>query len=220
MSTHSQEGQQFDDAIVTAYPALLREALRLTRNGADARDLVQAAIARALSRRTAFRYGGAPDKWIASILRRMFVDGYRHACTVRQFARARDPIWVGPEDSTGGDDDGEDARPAAWEAFSIEDVRRAVTLLPDEQRVVYTLFAFEQRSYGEIAARLHVAAGTIASRVFRARRSLRDLLLSGAFRRVPQGRRRDSLKSVPRPSLTAAPPRVTRRETWIEKHAA
>jgi RNA polymerase sigma-70 factor, ECF subfamily len=220
MSTHSQEGQQFDDAVVAAYPALLREALRLTRNDADARDLVQAAIVRALSRRTAFRYGGAPDKWMASILRRMFVDGYRHARTVRQFARARDPIWVGPDDSTEADDDGENARPAAWEAFSIEDVRRAVTLLPDDQRVVYTLFAFEQRSYAEIAARLHVAPGTIASRVFRARRSLRDLLLSGAFRRVPAGRGRDSLKSVPQQAVTAAPPRVARRESWIEKHAA
>ena len=220
MSTYSEEGQQFDDAVVAAYPALLREALRLTRNEADARDLVQAAIERALSRRTAFRYGGAPDKWIASILRRMFVDRYRRARTVRQFARARDPIWVTDEAGAPMDDDGERARPAAWEAFTIEDVRRAVSLLPTDQRVVYSLFAFEDRSYDEIAARLHVAPGTIASRVYRARRSLRDLLLSGSFRRVPASRTRDSLKAVPQPAVASAPPAVARPDTWFEKHAA
>ncbi len=220
MTTHTQERQQFDEAIVAAYPALLRDAHRLTRNEADARDLVQAAIVRALSRRTAFRYGGAPDKWIASILRRMFVDGYRHARTVRQFARARDPIWAGNGEATEAVDDGEHARPAASEAFSIEDVRRAVGMLPAEQRVVYTLFAFENLSYGEIATRMHIAPGTVASRVFRARRSLRDLLLSGAFRDAPSGRRRVSLKIMERPSITTAPPPVARRETWIEKHAA
>ena len=220
MSTYSQERQQFDEAMVAAYPGLLREALRLTRNDADARDLVQAAITRALSRRSAFRYGGAPDKWITSILRRMFVDGYRHARTVRQFARARDPIWVGHQDSTEVDEDGESARPAAWEAFSMEDVRRAATLLPPSLHAAYWMFTFDQLPYEEISVRLDVSPGTVASRVFRARRNLRDLLLSGAFRSAPAGRRRDSLKLVEQPSITAAPPAVARRQTWIEKHAA
>jgi len=219
MSTHSQERQEFDDAIVAAYPGLLREALRLTRNHADARDLVQAAIMRALSRRAAFRYGGAPDKWITSILRRMFVDGYRHARTVRQFARSCDPVWPGHEASADGDGQ-EPARPAAWEAFSIEDVRRAATLLPPALRTAYWMFTFDRLPYDEIAARLAVSQGTVASRVFRARRHLRDVLLSGAFRRAPASRRRDAVTLVERPSIAAAPPPVARRQTWVEKHAA
>jgi RNA polymerase sigma-70 factor (ECF subfamily) len=68
-----------------------------------------------------------------------------------------------------------------WEDISPEQVREAVTRLPDELRCAFERFAFERKSYKEISAELGVPVATVGTRVLRARRRLR-VLLEGAGR--------------------------------------
>ena len=60
----------FEAGSVAAYPRLLSFALSLCRNQADAHDLVQDTIERALRCWALFRDGDAPDRWMLTILRR------------------------------------------------------------------------------------------------------------------------------------------------------
>jgi hypothetical protein len=78
--------------------------------------------------------------------------------------------------------DQEAPRIAAWEAFSVEDVRRALMFVPPSFRAAYALLTFDHLSYAEIGRRLSLTPGTVASRVFRARQHLREVLTSGEFR--------------------------------------
>ena len=183
----SQDSQQsaFAAAIAAAYSELLRSARRLTGNTADAQDLVQAAMERALSRQARFRFGASPNRWIARIMRRLFIDEYRHGRVAAQLPRRWRVLFPDrSQPSEFGEPDLSTAAPA-WESFSIEDVRRAATLLGPTLREPYVMFSFEHRSYAEVGARLSLAPGTVASRVSRARLKLRELLLSGAFTPPP-----------------------------------
>jgi RNA polymerase sigma-70 factor (ECF subfamily) len=180
----------FEAALVGLYPELLRCARRLTPNRADAEDLVQDAIERGLRRRALFRTGGLPDRWMATILRRLFVDQCR---TARNRARieggaALDGI-AAPEAAP---------PPRAWETFNIDDLRRAAARLASPFREVYGLFAFERLTHREIARRLSLPAGTVATRLLRARVKLRAILESG------------ELCSAPIPLPRPAPPAAAR----------
>ena len=165
---------EFDRAMLAAYPDLLNIARRLTGNQADARDLVQDTIVRGLSRRHRLREGSTVKHWLLAILRNLFIDRCRHSRVERQLARhAIWPTAVEPPEPPG---------PRLSEAFSPEDVRRALMSLSPSLRAPYALFTFDRVSYHEISRRLLLSAGTVASRVFRARQQLRGLLVSGDFR--------------------------------------
>ena len=64
----------FEEGLVALYPRLFPLALRLCRDRADAHDLVQDAVERGLRCRALFRTGDTPDRWMSTILRRIFVD--------------------------------------------------------------------------------------------------------------------------------------------------
>src|SRR5262245_5421591 len=105
----------FEEGLVAFYPRLFPLALRLCRNHADAHDLVHDTIERGLRCRTLFRTGDSPNRWMCTILRRIFVDRYRsrrrHACHVAVEERLG---WAAaPADPE---------EPSSWEAFSVEDV--------------------------------------------------------------------------------------------------
>jgi RNA polymerase sigma-70 factor (ECF subfamily) len=173
-----RERAEFERALVTAYPDLLRFAEVLTGSHADARDLVQDAMARGLSRRERFHQGGSVKGWLATILRRIFIDKCRQSRVAAHAARRADL-----ESATADDEPA--PRPAPWEAFTIEDVRRALMFVSPSLRTAYAMFALERLSHAEIGRRLSLPAGTVATRVFRARQRLRDLLVSGEFRLRP-----------------------------------
>jgi RNA polymerase sigma-70 factor (ECF subfamily) len=63
-----------------------------------------------------------------------------------------------------------------WSALTVNDVRQAAAQLPEELRETYVLFAFEGRSYTEIAGQLGIAKATVGTRILRARAHLKRLL--------------------------------------------
>jgi RNA polymerase sigma-70 factor (ECF subfamily) len=171
---NDRDEEAFGRALVAAYPNLLRFAERLAGNRAEAADLVQDTIERALRCRERFQYGSEIGSWLTTILRRIFIDRCRHARVAGRLPRHRDLLHVTPSEDP--------SPPPAWESFSLEDVRRGLLFLKPEFRLVFEMFAFERLSYVEIGRRLSMRVGTVATRVFRARKQLCGLLLSGEFR--------------------------------------
>lgn len=182
---------EFQRALVAAYPNLLRYAEALTNNRTEAWDLVHETMERSLRRQAGFKHGDCPNRWLATILRRIFIDHCRKGAVARRNARR----WAREEAAEEADRASspvsspevpkleEEVRSSPpWEAFSVEDVRRAVMFLAPVFRAPYSMFAFDGLSYAEIGRDLSLTPGTVASRVFRARQRLRELLLSGAFR--------------------------------------
>ena len=66
---------------------------------------------------------------------------------------------------------------AWWEAITVEQIQAQLVRLPLEQRDTFVLFAFEGKSYDEIAATLGIAKATVGTRILRARQKIRDLLI-------------------------------------------
>ena len=155
-----------------------RFALSLTRNRADADDLVQDTYLNAFRYWDSFVPGKDPQKWLFAICRNVFV-------RARQ-SRARFP------ESGEGD---LDAMPSVLEhigamhdglgaLFDEIDVRpsieRAVDALPEPHRSVLILVDVEGQRYEEAAETLGVAVGTVRSRLFRARREVQRALIAHA----------------------------------------
>ncbi|PWR25408.1 sigma-70 family RNA polymerase sigma factor [Zavarzinia aquatilis] len=138
-----------------------RYALALTRDAAAADDLVQDALLRAFERRASFRPDGPLRSWLLSILHNCFIDGRR-----RDDARGRrDAAFVSDEHSA----------PAQEHAVRLGQVAEAFLGLPAEQRAALHLVAVEGMSYAEAAAVLDIPAGTVMSRISRARAALRAM---------------------------------------------
>jgi RNA polymerase sigma factor (sigma-70 family) len=105
--------------------------------------------------------------WLATIAKRVSIDIYRRE--VRRAAKpleavpADDPALVSPETSV-------------EDAYDIWEVRRAVSLLPDDEREVVRAQHFEGLTHSQIAARLGLPVGTVKSRSFRAHKRLASAL--------------------------------------------
>ena len=167
----------FEQGIVALYPRLFPLALRLCRDRADAHDLVQDAVERGLRCRALFRSGDTPDRWMSTILRRIFVDAYRTR-------RRRAPPVSLDERTAWAASVSAPEEPPRWEAFSVEDVQRALLYIDPEWRETFSLFAFGNLGQDEIAQRLSISRQTVATRVFRTRGKLRELFESGEYQQL------------------------------------
>jgi RNA polymerase sigma-70 factor (ECF subfamily) len=153
--------QRPDIDVLAELPGMRRYALALTRNPADAEDLVHDALVRALERNGQFRSGHGLRPWLLSILHNRFVDGLR----ARRAEKLRDSAFGEAIPA---------ALPPSQEAsLMLDDTRRAFAALPDDQRAALHLVAVEGLPYDEAAATLRIPVGTLVSRISRARARLR-----------------------------------------------
>lgn len=148
--------------------ALRRYARVLTRADPDADDLVQAALVRAYEQRSGFRDGADLRVWLMSILHNHFIDQLRS----RKAAIAREQEWAGTNPGF--------APPEGEHVVRLDQVRRAFLTLPADQREALHLMAVEGLSVAEAADVLDIPAGTVMSRVGRARAALRKFEDGGA----------------------------------------
>jgi RNA polymerase sigma-70 factor (ECF subfamily) len=148
--------------VAAEIPRLRRYARALVGSNAEADDLIQDTLERALARLHQWRDGDSPRKWLFSILHNLHVDALRR--------KSRRPPHVGL-DSLGP----EQSAPAA-DGASSRDLDRALQLLPVEQREVVLLVGLEGLSYAETAEVLDIPVGTVMSRLARGRGRLRTLM--------------------------------------------
>lgn len=143
--------------------ALRRYARSLTRDGADAEDLVHDALVRAYERRASFRHGGNLRAWLLSILHNTFIDGKRsrraEAARIERAGHLADTSLDAPQEHS----------------IRLAQLREAFLGLGEEQRAALHLVAIEGLSYQEAAGALGIPLGTLMSRIGRARAALREL---------------------------------------------
>ncbi|HYD65057.1 RNA polymerase sigma factor [Azospirillum sp.] len=146
-------------------PRLRRFARAMVRDATLADDLVQECLERALSRLHLWRPGSNLRAWLFTILRNLHINGIRRRQTVVDIdGEAQAAIGA--------------ASGAQIVRLELRDLRRALGLLPTEQREVVLLIGLEGISYGEAADILGISIGTVKSRLSRGRRALR-LLMEG-----------------------------------------
>jgi RNA polymerase sigma-70 factor (ECF subfamily) len=143
-------------------PRLRRFAHALSRDRADADDLLQSSVERALRARTKWLAGTRLDSWLYTIVRNQWID------TVR--ARARRGKHVVPLDEV--EDLGEDPRSAMDASIELKRMMALMQQLPEEQREVVALILIEGFGYREAAEILEVPIGTVSSRLVRGRNAL------------------------------------------------
>ncbi len=155
--------------LIALLPRLRRFARGLTGSVADADDLVQSACERAIARFEQWTVGTRLDSWMFRIIQTIFLDERR-----RSQRRNRPLVVVGAHVQifVNGVD-------AAEARLTVDSVRRAIEVLPEEQRVVLLLVCVEGYSYEEASDALSVPMGTITSRLSRGRAALVHMVRGG-----------------------------------------
>lgn len=150
---------RFRQSIEATIPALRRYARALTRNAADADDLVQDALVRALRSEHLF-HGGDMRSWLYTIVTNLNRNRLRSLArrpTMALIAEDDAPDVAGPE--AGG-----------------RDIERALASLVEDQRAALLLVVLEGLSYREVAELQGVPIGTVMSRLARARAQIKAYL--------------------------------------------
>jgi RNA polymerase sigma-70 factor (ECF subfamily) len=175
--------EDFETQVLGILGPLHGVARRLTRNEADAEDLVAESVTRAWRARGSLADTGAFRAWMFRILTNTFISERRKA-----LARPREELLV---DECGEDEGAFSIFERLHQPFLLwfgnpeqefldkllrEDLDRALAALPEHYRVVIVLADVEGLKYGEIAETLDVPVGTIRSRLARARSAMQRML--------------------------------------------
>ena len=173
-----EKDRAFEAEALRWFPEVTRFALSLTRDEADADDLVQETYLRAYSSWDSFTPGTECRGWLFVICRNTFLRG-----------RQREARHVEADDA-----ELEALAAAAVHAYAAQAgfgsvfadvdlsdaITRAVTDIPEPFRDAVTLVDINDQSYEEAARVLGVPVGTVRSRLFRARRLLQEVLIDHA----------------------------------------
>jgi RNA polymerase sigma-70 factor (ECF subfamily) len=158
--------QAFERELLTLLPRLRRFARALARDAADADDLVQAALERALKARDQWAPGTRLDSWMMKIVRNAWIDEMR--------SRARRARTFVPEEE--GEQIGSQVHHEVEIRAEMHAVEKAMNSLSAEQREAIALVLVEGLAYREAADLLDIPIGTLTSRLTRGRQALAQML--------------------------------------------
>jgi RNA polymerase sigma-70 factor (ECF subfamily) len=175
----------FEEQAIPFMDQLYAAAMRMTRNPADAGDLVQETYAKAYAAFAQFEQGTNLKAWLYRILTNTFINSYRK--NQRQpYQNAIDELEDWQLGSAESLTQGRSTRSAEAEAIDHlpdSDVKEALQSIPEDFRMAVYFADVEGFSYQEIADIMKTPVGTVMSRLHRGRRLLRDLLADYARQR-------------------------------------
>jgi len=165
------------DAVVQSLDKLYGAAIRLTRNKADAEDLVQETVLRALEVAPRLDPGGNIPAYLCRTLGNLFINGHRHRKVAR---RVGESAWYGLLDGTTYSSESRliwaDPPTHHRHTTMAKDLEAAIEALPERFRSVLILADLLDWTYAEIATELAIPIGTVMSRLWRARHTTRARL--------------------------------------------
>jgi RNA polymerase sigma-70 factor, ECF subfamily len=177
---------RFADEAMQFAPQLFGSALRMTRNRADAEDLVQETLLKAFRSYDSFEAGTNLRAWLFRILTNTFINSYR--------AKQSRPL----ESELGDLEDlylykrlpelaqrtrTQSAEDEIFDLFTDDEVKRALEDLPEVYLLPVLLADVQDFSYQEIATMLDIPIGTVMSRLHRGRKALQKALVQFAEER-------------------------------------
>ncbi|WP_425569933.1 sigma-70 family RNA polymerase sigma factor [Promicromonospora umidemergens] len=172
-----RDALQFLDQLYSA-------ALRMTRNPADAEDLVQETFAKAFAAFHQYRPGTNLKAWLYRILTNTFINSYRKKQREPQQSQTEDvEDWQIARAASHTSRGLRSAEVEALDRLPDSDVKRALAELPEDRRMVVYYADVEGFPYKEIAEIMGTPIGTVMSRLHRGRRQLRELLADYAAQR-------------------------------------
>ena len=157
----------FQSEVKTATVVLKPHAMRLTRDINDAEDLIQETIVRALTNEDKFQEGTNIKAWLFTIMKNIFINDYRKKSKRNTVIDTTDNLYYLNASTTISN--------AGERAFVMNDIRNALMKISNELRVPF-LMHYKGYKYHEIAEQLNLPLGTVKSRIFFARKELKDML--------------------------------------------
>jgi len=190
--------KEFEQACLEQIDALYASALKLTRSGTDAEELVQDTYVRAFRFANKFEWGTNIKAWLFRIMTNTFINDYRHKGHERRYLEraATEPLYDEVFDREARAYAG-NPEAHAFTKFFKKDLNRALEDLPDDFKVVVVLADLEGFSYKEIAEMIECPMGTVMSRLHRGRRLLQRELVDYAIEMdiLPAGEKNKQLDS-------------------------
>jgi RNA polymerase sigma-70 factor (ECF subfamily) len=182
-STHtsSNSPREFEREALAHLSALLAVGTRLTKNTAEAEDLVQDTYVKAMRARRQFETGTNMRAWLLRILTNTFINRYRRGGLEKSVIEGpdADPLadgWIGASTLAAM----RDPESQALRPVLEREITTALNELPDEFRLAVVLADVEELSYREISDIMGCPIGTVMSRLHRGRRLLKGRLYEHA----------------------------------------
>ena len=142
-------------------------ALKLTRNQADAKDLYQESLLKAYANKDKYSVGTNFKAWVTTIMRNSFINEYRKRRTrnkIEQPVEENIDAVINTSVRNRGD-----------RAILLDELRQMVDSLKEKHRKPFRMF-FEGYEYKEISRKLGLPMGTVKSRIYFARKKLREMI--------------------------------------------